>query len=114
MLRTAMGPAIAGAMADPLVLEMMVNPGGVLRLNRLGEGRGARRDSRGRQLERIVRLVANQARKPARFLQWHVPVAGVSGAITNDTVVQPAQRKAPLRRPRWAEIRAWSSIHTIY
>src|SRR3546814_9114623 len=39
MLRTAMGPAIAGALADPAVIEIMVNPDGVLRLDRLGEGR---------------------------------------------------------------------------
>jgi hypothetical protein len=39
MLRTAMGPAIAEALADPLVIEVMVNPDGVLRLDRLGEGR---------------------------------------------------------------------------
>ena len=39
MLRTAMGPAIAAALADPLVIEIMVNPDGALRLDRLGEGR---------------------------------------------------------------------------
>jgi len=37
MLRTAMGPQIAAALADPLVVEIMVNPDGVLRLDRLGE-----------------------------------------------------------------------------
>ena len=39
MLRTAMGPTIAAALADPVVIEIMVNPDGVLRLDRLGEGR---------------------------------------------------------------------------
>ena len=39
MLRTAMGPEIAAALGDPLVIEIMVNPDGVLRLDRLGEGR---------------------------------------------------------------------------
>jgi Flp pilus assembly CpaF family ATPase len=39
MLRTAMGPTIASALADPLVVEVMVNPDGALRLDRLGEGR---------------------------------------------------------------------------
>ena len=39
MLRTAMGPDIAVALADPAVVEVMVNPDGVLRLDRLGEGR---------------------------------------------------------------------------
>jgi len=63
MLRTAMGPAIAAALADPLVVEVMVNPDGVLRVDRLGEGRietGERLDPA--QVERIVRLVASHGR----------------------------------------------------
>ncbi len=39
MLRTAMGPAIAEALADPLVIEIMVNPDGALRFDRLDTGR---------------------------------------------------------------------------
>jgi type IV secretion system protein TrbB len=63
MLRTAMGPAIAVALADPLVIEVMVNPDGALRLDRLGRGRldtGVRLDPA--QVERIIRLVASHAR----------------------------------------------------
>ncbi len=63
MLRTAMGPTIAAALADPAVIEIMVNPDGVLRLDRLGEGRvdtGTRYEPA--QVERIVRLVASHAR----------------------------------------------------
>ena len=63
MLRTAMGPTVAAALADPLVIEVMVNPDGVLRLDRLGEGRidtGTRFEPA--QIERIVRLVASHAR----------------------------------------------------
>ena len=63
MLRTAMGPAIAAALADPLVIEIMVNPDGVLRLDRLGEGRietSARLETA--EAERIVRLVASHVR----------------------------------------------------
>ena len=63
MLRTAMGPTIAAALADPLVIEIMVNPDGALRLDRLGEGRldtGVRYEPA--QVERIVRLVASHAR----------------------------------------------------
>jgi type IV secretion system protein VirB11 len=63
MLRTAMGPTIAAALADPLVVEVMVNPDGVLRLDRLGEGRT---DTQVRydpaQVERIIRLVASHGR----------------------------------------------------
>lgn len=63
MLRTAMGLAIAAAMADPQVIEIMVNPDGALRLDRLGEGRTdteVRLDAA--QVERIIRLVASYAR----------------------------------------------------
>jgi type IV secretion system protein VirB11 len=63
MLRTAMGPDIASALADPRVVEIMVNPDGSLRLDRLGEGRvdtGIVIDAS--QVERIVRLVASHAR----------------------------------------------------
>jgi type IV secretion system protein VirB11 len=63
MLRTAMGPAIAAALADPLVIEVMVNPDGVLRLDRLGEGRVETGELMApEQVERIVRLVASHAR----------------------------------------------------
>lgn len=63
MLRSAMGPAIAAALSDPFVLEIMVNPDGSLRLDRLGEGRtdtGLRLDPA--QVERIIRLVASSSR----------------------------------------------------
>jgi P-type conjugative transfer ATPase TrbB len=63
MLRTAMGPTIAAALADPAVIEIMVNPDGALRLDRLGGGRadtGTRYDPA--QVERIIRLVASHAR----------------------------------------------------
>lgn len=66
MLRTAMGPGIAAALSDPAVIEIMVNPDGVLRLDRLGEGRidtGTRYDPA--QIERIIRLVASHARTEA-------------------------------------------------
>ncbi|OAN58554.1 P-type conjugative transfer ATPase TrbB [Sphingomonas sp. TDK1] len=63
MLRTAMGPVMAAALADPRVTEIMVNPDGALRLDRLGEGRsdtGIRMEAA--QVERIIRLVAAHAR----------------------------------------------------
>lgn len=63
MLRTAMGPTIAEALANPETQEIMVNPDGVLRLDRLGVGRidtGTRYDPA--QVERIIRLVASHAR----------------------------------------------------
>ena len=63
MLRTAMGTDIAAALADPTVIEVMVNPDGSLRLDRLGEGRidtGARLGAA--EVERIIRLVASHVR----------------------------------------------------
>ncbi|PTD25484.1 P-type conjugative transfer ATPase TrbB [Sphingomonas fennica] len=60
MLRTALGPAIARWLADPAVIEVMLNPDGRLWVDRLGEGIS---DS-GECLspldgERIIRLVAH-------------------------------------------------------
>lgn len=63
MLITALGPDIAAAMRDARVVEIMVNPDGALRLDRLSEGRT---DTDVRmapdQVERIIRLVASHAR----------------------------------------------------
>lgn len=63
MLITALGADIATAMGDPAVVEIMVNPDGALRLDRLGEGR---LDTEVRleaaQVERIIRLVAAHVR----------------------------------------------------
>lgn len=63
MLRTAMGPAIAAALGEPRVIEVMVNPDGALWLDILGEGR-VDTDLRMEpaQVERIIRLVASHAR----------------------------------------------------
>ena len=60
MLRTAMGPAIAGFLEDPSVVEVMLNPDGRLWIDRLSSGLA---DS-GETLsasdgERIIRLVAH-------------------------------------------------------
>ena len=66
MLRTAMGKHIAAALADPVVIEVMVNPDGTLRLDRLGEGvidTGVRLGKA--DIERIIRLVASHVRVEA-------------------------------------------------
>ena len=63
MLRTAMGAEIAAALADSEVIEVMVNPDGALRLDRLGAGRCDTGSSLPpAQIERIIRLVASHAR----------------------------------------------------
>ena len=66
MLRTAMGRTIGAALADPDVIEIMVNPDGVLRLDRLGTGRvdtGIRLSAV--DVERIIRVVASHVRLEA-------------------------------------------------
>jgi type IV secretion system protein VirB11 len=60
MLRTAMGAAIAEWLADPAVVEIMLNPDGRIWIDRLGTGladSGAR--LAGADGERIIRLVAH-------------------------------------------------------
>ena len=64
MLRTAFGPTIAAALADPTVIEVMVNPDGKLWIERVTIGRqdtGERIGSA--EAERIVRLVAAHVRR---------------------------------------------------
>ncbi len=66
MLRTALGHRIATALADPAVIEIMVNPDGCLRFDRLGEGvvdTGHKLDPAA--IERIIRLVASYVRVEA-------------------------------------------------
>ena len=59
MLRTAMGPAIAAALEDPQVVEVMLNPDGALWFDRLRSGREPAGVSLSPQdAERIIRLVA--------------------------------------------------------
>jgi len=63
MLRTAMGEDIGALLADPLTQEIMVNPDGALRVDRLGEGRVDTGISiEPSQVERIIRLVAAHGR----------------------------------------------------
>ena len=63
MLQSAFGPIIAEALADPLVIEVMVNPDGAIRLDRLGTGLiDTGKQMAAEQVERIVRLVASHAR----------------------------------------------------
>lgn len=60
MLKTAMGAAIMGALCDPAIVEVMVNPDGRLWVDRQGGGRidtGTILDAA--EIERIIRLVAS-------------------------------------------------------
>lgn len=60
MLRTAMGGAITGQLADPAVVEVMLNPDGRLWVDRLSDGLSDTGDRISpADAERIVRLVAH-------------------------------------------------------
>lgn len=63
MLRSAMGDVLGAALADPQIAEIMVNPDGEIRIDRLGVGRAelGHRLEPG-DVERIVRLVASHVR----------------------------------------------------
>ena len=64
MLRTAFGPVIAAALADPSVLEVMVNPDGKLWIDRAALGRADTGEFVGAsEAERIIRLVAAHVRR---------------------------------------------------
>ena len=66
MLRTAMGPTIAEALADADVVEVMANPDGSVWIDRLGEGRSNTNVRiHPSEVERIIRLVAGHIRAEA-------------------------------------------------
>ena len=61
-LRQAMGPVIAGALADKRVVEVMVNPDGKIWIDRIGEGRSFTGEHlASSDAERILRLLADHA-----------------------------------------------------
>ena len=114
MLRTAMGSAIATALADPAVVEVMVNPDGVLRLDRLGEGRvdtGVILPAA--EVERIIRLVASHVRAEvhagAPIVSGDLPPRGAALVGERFEGVLPPVSAAPcfsIRKPA-------SRIHTL-
>ncbi|GAB4531847.1 MAG: P-type conjugative transfer ATPase TrbB [Amphiplicatus sp.] len=62
MLKSAFGPVIGAALADPSVLEILANPDGTLWIERAGEGRKREGEPiRPADAERIIRLVASGA-----------------------------------------------------
>jgi len=81
MLRTAMGPAIAAALEDPTVVEILLNPDGMLWVDRVTQGRAPTGITlSAHDAERIVRVVAAQvgaevhAGKP--ILSAELPLTG--------------------------------------
>ncbi len=81
MLRTALGPDIAGFLDDPEIVEVMLNPDGRLWIDRLSAGL----EDTGRRLvpadgERIIRLVAHhvggEAHRGSPRVSAELPEAG--------------------------------------
>ena len=109
MLRTAMGPDIAAALADCDVVEVMVNPDGALRLDRLGSGRfdtGQRLAAA--EVERIIRLVAShvhaEAHGSAPIVSAELPAEGDGFAGERFEGVLPPVASAPcfaIRKPAY-------------
>jgi type IV secretion system protein VirB11 len=61
-LRQAMGPVIAAALADRMVVEVMVNPDGKIWVDRIGEGRSWTGEHLApADADRILRLLADHA-----------------------------------------------------
>ena len=69
MLRTALGPAIAGFLEDPMIVEVMLNPDGRLWIDRLSEGlsdTGATLSSRRWRADRAARRPSCRGRGACR------------------------------------------------
>ena len=64
MLRTALGPAIANWLEDPVIVEVMLNPDGRLWVDRLKEGLA----------DTGERLSAADGERIVRPLGWHFTV----------------------------------------
>jgi P-type conjugative transfer ATPase TrbB len=94
MLKTALGPLIGAALSDPLVIEVMVNPDGAVRLDRLGEGcsdTGHRMGSA--NVERIIRLVAShrqvEVHGEAPIVSAELPPHGVGAGERFEGLLPP-------------------------
>ncbi len=107
MLQSAMGPAIAAALADPLTQEVMVNPDGRLRIDRLGEGcTDTGITITPSQSERIIRLVASHIRaevtRDSPIVSAELPPHGTSIAGERFEGLLPPVSTAPcfaIRKP---------------
>ena len=81
MLRTALGPVIAGWLDEPRVVDVLLNPDGSLWVERLGEPRVATGDRlAAADAERIIRLVADhvgaEAHAGAPIVSAELPESG--------------------------------------
>ena len=94
MLRTALGPVIGEALADPLVVEIMVNPDGAIRLDRLGAGCSDTGHRLGaEEAERIILLVASHTRaevhRDAPIVSAELPPHGATAGERFEGLLPP-------------------------
>jgi type IV secretion system protein VirB11 len=113
MLQTAFGTVIGDALADPLVIEVMVNPDGAIRLDRLGTGctdTGHRLAPA--EAERIIRLVASHQRtevhRDAPIVSAELPPHGASAGERFEGILPPVSTA-----PCFAIRKPASRIHTL-
>ncbi|QVM85285.1 P-type conjugative transfer ATPase TrbB [Novosphingobium decolorationis] len=109
MLITALGDDIGRALRDTKVAEIMLNPDGALRLDRLGEGRvdtGIRLPPD--QAERIIRLVAAYARAEVHeelpIISAELPARADGQAGERFEGILPPVATGPcfsIRKPAW-------------
>lgn len=109
-----MGPAIAAALADPSVIEIMVNPDGILRVDRLGEGCiDTHVELTPAEIERIIRLVASHAltevHKDSPIVSAELPPLGEGLAGERFEGVLPPVSTAPCFSVR----KAAAAVYTL-
>jgi type IV secretion system protein TrbB len=113
MLRTALGPVIGDALADSQVIEVMVNPDGAIRLDRLGTGcsdTGHRISAA--ETERIIRLVASHGRaevhRDAPIVSAELPPHGTSAGERFEGLLPPVSTA-----PCFAIRKPAQRVHTL-
>ena len=102
MLRTALGPVIGEALADPDVVEIMANPDGSLWVERHGSGRAKTETGfTAEETERVVRLVASHVGREAKASTPIVSAELPGGGERFEGVLPPVSERAAfsIRKP---------------
>lgn len=102
MLRTALGPVIGKALADPDVVEIMANPDGSLWVERHGSGRAKTETGfTAEETERVVRLVASHVGREAKATTPIVSAELPGGGERFEGVLPPVAERAAfsIRKP---------------
>ncbi len=109
MLKTAMGPIIVDALADPKVVEVMVNPDGSVWLDRHGEGR-IKTDAMmsASEAERVVRVVGSHIGQEVTRAHPVVSAELPGGGERFEGIIPPV-----VRTPCFAIRKAAAQIFTL-